>query len=151
MERLKLCISVIITLLLTVPTFKGVSQQIKGNYALITGGQECPFDTAVAIQINQYRVESESFNLCDSLIYDYQEYAISLERQSEIQDSLLAINKIKIKEKDNIISSKSELNNKLFIAYNVLYEEATRKKKIWQRPEFFIGIGTVIGYIIGRQ
>jgi hypothetical protein len=91
-------------------------------------GQRCPFDTAVAVNIGQYRLETLKFDLCDSLIValnlivDNQEQQIStLQRHF---DNLYEATQLYRSE----LNRKTELNRKLLLEYDKLYQKTWLKK-----------------------
>lgn len=86
------------------------AQSIDAQYSLMNKGQLCPFDTAVAIHIDTYRLESRKFNLCDSLIDLSNVRILNLtsqigerDKQIELYSSMIDIKNMQIEDKNKTI------------------------------------------------
>lgn len=60
----------------------------EGQYFKLLKGQSSPFDTAVAIQINRYRLETVKLKLADRLVDSLISEIKSLHRETSLDDSL---------------------------------------------------------------
>lgn len=101
----------------------------------------CPFDSAVAIQIDRYRLETRKLNLADSLI-------LNLNLQVSVQDGLIRTLENRLFIKDQIIETQESLivdkNKTIDLLSNYYFEP---KQTWWQknRDGIFFGSGLVIG------
>lgn len=134
---MKKFVIIIVILLLNVLT-------ISAQYSLMTRGELCPFDTAVAIHIDTYRLETQKMKLADTLITNLSYQVNLLEGQNVVCNNQLSLNKNLIFLKDQEIVSKQQTINSLL---NQL--EYKPEKTWWDRnhkPVLFIGgVGVGIG------
>jgi len=123
------------------------AQDTDGNYSLMFKGDRCPFDTAVAVNVKQYRAETMKFDLCDSLItslsniVDNQEQQIStLERKALNLQILNGAYELEIERKTLV-------NNKLFVEYDKLNKAYANEQRWIKRNGiwFYFGAGFFIG------
>ena len=120
-----------------------------GNYSLMKYGDRCPFDTAVAINIGQYRNETLKFDLCDSLITALQIITDNQRQQiSTFQNRVINLQELNIAYESEI-ERKSKVNADLFIEYQKM-SMAYAKERTWFKRNgkwFAFGAGIVIGGI----
>jgi len=123
-----------------------------GNYSLMTRGQRMPFDTAVAINLPQYRLETVKFDICDSLIAAL---VLITDNQSK-QIFTLEKRVLNLQELNAVcdaeIARKTKVNTDLYIEYQKL-SIANAKMQKWHRKKwipFSIGVaaGTATTYMI---
>lgn len=87
-----------------------IVQSSNAQYSLITKGQLCPFDSAVAVRLDVYRLETRKLNLGDTIINNLKEQlAISaqsvdaLNTQLTLRGEMLKIKDQQIADKDGTI------------------------------------------------
>jgi len=126
---------------------KQTTAQIFGNYSLMMKGQRLPFDTAVAVNIGQYRAETLKFDMCDSLITalshivdNQQKQVLTLEGRVS---NLLILNGMYELE----LERRALVNEKLLIEYHKL-SKAYDKERTWIKRNgkwIAFGVGVAIG------
>jgi len=122
---------------------------IKGQYSKMVMGEKCPFDTAVAIQITTYRMESKKMVMADSLISNMKLRIINCDslrllyfNNNNANISLLSIKTEEIKSKNITIN---RLKNEL--QYKQESNWWLRNKKYFVFVSGFISGGAVIHFI----
>lgn len=112
------------------------------QYSLMMKGDKCPFDSAVAVEISTYRLESSKFDACDIVI------KLSGERIS-VLDSIITNQSQSIMIKDKLLSTKEE---ELRIKQNTIIQLTTQiqgiPKNTWWRKNqkyFYIASGFITG------
>jgi len=113
-------------------------------------GDRCPFDTAVSINIGQYRLETQKFDLCDSLIAACNLVTYNLSEQVTTFESRV----INLQELNSAyeaeINRKTKVNNDLFIEYQKLSMAYAREKTWLKKNGKWIAFGAgLIGGAIG--
>ncbi len=80
------------------------------QYSLMTKGQLCPFDSAVAVRLDVYRLETRKLNLGDTIINNLkQQLALNtktiqeLDTQIYLRNEMLLIKDKQISDKDRTI------------------------------------------------
>jgi len=80
------------------------------QYSLMTKGQLCPFDSAVAVRLDVYRLETRKLNLGDTIINNLkQQLALNtktiqeLDAQIYLRNEMLLIKDKQISDKDRTI------------------------------------------------
>ena len=122
----------------------------------MTRGNRCPFDTAVAVNLPQYRQETLKFELCDSLIATLQ--LITDNQQAQI---ITLENRLQTLQELNTAAT-AELDRKTKVNMDLFFEHqklgiAYAKEKTWFKRNgrwvaFSAGIvaGSVATYYIVR-
>ena len=121
-----------------------------GNYSLMTRGQRLPFDTAVAVNIVQYRAETMKFDLCDSLITALSHIVDNQNKQISILEGRVSNLQEFNSMFESEIARKALVNNNLLIEYNRL-SKAYDKERTWFKRNgkwVYIGIGFAAGAVI---
>jgi uncharacterized coiled-coil protein SlyX len=110
-------------------------------------GQVCPFDTAVAIQIDQYRLESKKLKAADEFKF-YADSTIKVQRyRIDTLESNIGFQQQRIEIKDSLIQSKQRDLNYCEKNASELQDKLTKKYNWWSRNEkYFWGTG---GFIVG--
>lgn len=110
MNTIKLILNIAILLL--------IGQTSKAQYSFMTRGQVCPFDSAVAMQIDTYRLESRKINLADTIIANLKEQLLvkdkivtSLQNRIVLRDRMIDLKELQLLDKDKTI----ELLSKFYI------------------------------------
>ena len=117
-------------------------QTSKAQYSLMTKGQLCPFDTAVAVRIDTYRLETRKLNLGDTIINNLKsQLALSAEKVASLNSQLSFRNEM-LKIKDQQIADKDKTIELLTISFYIKPEESWFKRN--QKVIYFIG-GAVLG------
>lgn len=134
--KLKMIITTLLLIVLLSNTF--------AQYTLLRKGEKCPYDTAVAVRIDVYRIESQKLTICDQYITQQNKEIDSLksfisnsEKIFIQQNNLLQLCQNYNLQKENTIKQLSENFDNLFQLCN--------KKPNWlQRNKFIIGLTTGI-------
>lgn len=102
MKRLMLSIAILLL----------VALSSKAQYSLMTRGQLCPFDSAVAIRLDVYRLETQKLNLADTIINNLKAQLIlntqiveELNKQLSFKNEIINIKDLQIADKDKTIES----------------------------------------------
>lgn len=106
---------------------------IKAQYSKLTLGQRCPFDTAVAVQIKTYRLESLKFQKGDSLIS-------ILKSRIQVSDSISADLKIRLMYSQSLVGLKNEELAVKIQTIETLKKELQYKPKTtwWDRNQKYV-------------
>ena len=134
--RLKMIITTLLLIVLISNTF--------AQYTLLRKGEKCPYDTAVAVRIDVYRIESQKLTICDQFINQQNKEIDSLksfisnsEKIFIEQNNLYQLSLNHLSEKEKTIKELSENFDNL----NALCS----KKPSWiNRNQFLIGLTTGI-------
>lgn len=118
-----------------------IGQSSKAQYSLMTRGQLCPFDTAVAIHVDTYRMESRKLNLADSVITNLQaRLDVSIEATASLQNRL-ELDQELLKVREQQIAMKNKQMEALIANYTI-----KPKDTWWTRNERTIYlVGGMIG------
>lgn len=118
-----------------------IGQSSKAQYSLMTRGQLCPFDTAVAIHVDTYRMESRKLNLADSVIANLQaRLDVSIEATATLQ-SRLELDRELLKVREQQLAIKNKQMEALIANYTI-----KPKDTWWTRNERTIYlVGGMIG------
>lgn len=99
-----------IKLLLIIAILLSIGQTSKAQYSLMLKGQRCPFDSAVAIHIDTYRLESKKLNLADTIISNLKhqllvkdELNLVLQNKVNIHIQMLELKDSQLADKDKTI------------------------------------------------
>jgi hypothetical protein len=139
---LKVLISIAVLLL--------TAQNSDAQYSLMKRGELCPFDTAVAIHIDMYRVESEKLILCDTLVSGlWTELSLMRQKEGSLLDMagyyarLYALREEDVKLKDETI-----------VRLNLNFSDLEKKYRLhtnfWQKNKGWIGFagGIIVSGVI---
>jgi hypothetical protein len=114
----------------------------KAQYSLMTRGERCPFDSAVAIRLDVYRLEGRKMKLADTLITNLsyragiaEEMTVSLNRQLAYATGLLQV-------KEDVIFTKEATIRELLKQMSYVPERSWWEKN--NKPVLFIG-GVAVG------
>ena len=131
-------------------TLLAIAQTSKAQYTLAIKDQLVPYDSAVIIELDKYRQETNVINLQSELIDSLRQETESLYKEIDKSSELnsVALSKISILveqsiEKDKFIQDQST-------TINNLYEESLKPTPIWNKTWFKIGIGAVAGIAITK-
>lgn len=116
---------------------------INAQYSLMSKGQLCPFDSAVAIQIDTYRLESKKLDLAEALINNLKASIIS-------KDSSILLLETKDKIKDQIISTQLDIirdKDRTIEALTFYYSPP--KQDWWQKNKNYVLLGAIITIGLG--
>lgn len=124
------------------------------QYALLKFEQLCPFDSAVAVHLPAYRLETLKFKSCDSIVacvdsmvrsYEmrigHYEYALNYSY------SLYEHEKAAVAIKEETIARLNDYNRDL---NHALTSEERRNRRKWWWIAGGVVVGGVVGYLIGR-
>jgi len=126
---------------------KETTAKILGNYSLMTKGQRSPFDTAVAVNIRQYRAETLKFDLCDSLITALQLITDNQNKQILILEKRVENLRELTAAYEAEITRKNAVNVDLMNEYGRL-SKAYGKERTWLKRNgkwLWFGAGIIVG------
>ena len=126
---------------------KEATAEVFGNYSFMTKGQRSPFDTAVAINIGQYRVETMKFDLCDSLITTLQSITDNQQKQILTLEGRVSNLQILNGTYEMELERKALVNNQLLMEYDRL-NKAYSKERTWFKRNgkwLWFGAGIIVG------
>jgi hypothetical protein len=103
-------------------------------------GQRCPFDTAVAINIGQYRLETLKFDLCDSLVATFEAQLATFEREVATLREMNTNCETEIIRKNTVIEAYR-------IEYDIINKAYAREKTWFRKNEWWVGFG--VGVVAG--
>ena len=119
-----------------------IVQISNAQYSLMTKGQLCPFDSAVAVRLDVYRLETRKLNLGDSIINNLKRQ-LSLHSQSiESLNTRLYLNTEMLNIKDMQIAEKDKTIELLTTNFYIKPKDTWFKRN--ERTIYFIG-GMVLG------
>lgn len=130
-----------------------LTSAVHPGYRLILKGQPSPFDSAVAINLPIYRLESEKLKLGSELIDSLGQEIRSLYQTIQISDSLYRLSQIE----NRALSAAYLQKDSLATSYLNLYHDADKRaqeylnnnKRTWIEDPKTWGVGgVVIGFII---
>ena len=122
----------------------------EAQYTKIIKGQVSPYDTAVAIRIDVYRLETKKLKYGNALIDSLTANMESISKELELANQLIST---QVKERirmTKVIHGKDSINQQLFklnMACNVVATKALRKKD-WHRDHKTWVMGVLIILLI---
>ena len=112
------------------------------QYSLMTKGQLCPFDSAVAVRLDVYRLETRKLNLGDTIINNLkQQLALNTKTIQELDTQIYLRNEMLL-IKDKQISDKDRTIELLSTNFYIKPEDTWFKRN--ERIIYFIG-GIITG------
>jgi len=112
---------------------------VKAQYIKLYYNDKCPFDTAVAIQINTYRAESRKLSLADSILSNFDKQIVEYKILNTQKDSALMflyrINLLSDKE----IDQKNRTINDLSSTFDKIVELNKKQNTWFNRNKLAIG------------
>lgn len=114
--------------------------QAPPKYIKVLRGQVSPFDTAVLVEINQYRLETKKLRAADALLKGYDNEIAHLYRAAADCDSLRAATTALIASKDRQIASKELTIQQLNDQFDALLKLQAPRPNWFTRNKFWIGI-----------
>ncbi len=112
------------------------------QYSLMTKGQLCPFDSAVAVRLDVYRLETRKLNLGDTIINNLkQQLALNTKTIQELDTQIYLRNEMLL-IKDKQISDKDRTIELLSTNFYVKPKDTWFKRN--ERTIYFIG-GIITG------
>lgn len=111
--------------------------QIFSQYLKAVRGTAVPFDTAVIIEIGQYRLETKKLRLANLLVNSYGDESAGLYRQAIICDSLHMLDSAMIASFRRLVDSKDYIiaaqrdNMQMLLKLSVPHETWWSKNKLW--------------------
>lgn len=119
-----------------------------GQYKLLLKGQPSPFDTAVAIHIDRYRVETHKLRLADTLIRELIFENTSRLHERQMNDSLSVARMFVMRELTQSNIRKDVTIATLNTNYNKLFHEATLPKRWYEDPWKVGPAGFCLGVVL---
>ncbi len=123
----------------------GRTFNVSAQYSMMTRGQLCPFDSAVAIHIDTYRLETMKLSLADSMIFNLEsQLDVNIQANLSLKNQL-ELNKEMLKVREQQLEMKNRQMDALIANYHVKPPETwwTRNHK----KVCFIG-GLITGGVI---
>lgn len=112
------------------------------QYSLMTKGQLCPFDSAVAVRLDAYRLETKKLNLGDTVINNLkQQLALNTKTIQELNTQIYLRNEMLL-IKDKQISDKDRTIELLSTNFYIKPKDTWFKRN--ERTIYFIG-GIITG------
>lgn len=112
------------------------------QYSLMTKGQLCPFDSAVAVRLDVYRLETRKLNLGDTIINNLkQQLVLNTKTVQELNSQIYLRNEMLI-IKDKQISDKNKTIELLTVNFYNKPKDTWFKRN--ERTIYFIG-GLITG------
>lgn len=112
------------------------------QYSLMTKGQLCPFDSAVAVRLDVYRLETKKLNLGDTIINNLkQQLALNTKTIQELNTQIYLRNEMLL-IKDKQISDKDRTIELLSTNFYIKPKDTWFKRN--ERIIYFIG-GIITG------
>lgn len=112
------------------------------QYSLMTKGQLCPFDSAVAVRLDVYRLETKKLNLGDTIINNLkQQLALNTKTIQELDTQIYLRNEMLL-IKDKQISDKDRTIELLSTNFYIRPKDTWFKRN--ERTIYFIG-GIITG------
>lgn len=112
------------------------------QYSLMTKGQLCPFDSAVAVRLDVYRLETRKLNLGDTIINNLkQQLALNTKTIQELDTQIYLRNEMLL-IKDKQISDKDRTIELLSTNFYIRPKDTWFKRN--ERTIYFIG-GIITG------
>lgn len=112
------------------------------QYSLMTKGQLCPFDSAVAVRLDVYRLETSKLNLGDTIINNLkQQLALNTKTIQELNTQIYLRNEMLL-IKDKQISDKDRTIELLSTNFYIKPKDTWFKRN--ERTIYFIG-GIITG------
>lgn len=140
----------LILLLLIVPI---ISIAQPGKYTKAVKGDRVQFDTAVIVEIGQYRAETKKLRAADQLLRGYETEILSMSRISSICDSLHEADRGLIASQDRMLRIKEHTIGQLTDQFNALLKIQAPRKTWFDRNKFWVGLiagGGVSAYICSK-
>lgn len=120
------------------------------RYVLAICGDKSPFDTAVIVEINQYRQETKKLRTADALLKGYDAEIASVYRAAAAADSMRAAYIALLASKDRLIVSKDQTIRQMGEQFDALLKLQAPRPTWFARNKFWLGIltgGAVSAYI----
>ncbi len=119
-----------------------------GQYKLLKHNEPNPFDSAVAIRIDRYRLETRKLNLCDQLIDSLTNEIRAHMKVRKQMDSVAAIQQGQITALTNSNARIRGVVNDLNTKFDELFVETRKQNKLLRSPYFWFVLGMAGGVII---
>lgn len=137
-------------MLLIAPIFSNAQPS---KYTKAVKGDRVQFDTAVIIEINQYRAETKKLRAADQLLRGYETEILSMSRISSICDSLHEADRGLMASQDRMLQIKEHTISKLNEQFAALLKIQAPRKSWFDRNKFWVGLiagGGVSAYICSK-
>lgn len=108
------------------------------QYAKLTKGQPVPFDTAVAIRIDVYRIETKKLRYGQQLVDSLLQEIKSLHWESKLADSLTVLDRFTIAAQASTIQRKDSVNHLFKQDFDRLYGLVKPEKVWYKKPEVLL-------------
>ena len=113
-------------------------QTSKAQYTKLLKGQASHYDTAVAIRIDIYRMESKRLKYGAKLIDSLTANVVSVSKELSLSDSLGTVKDVELVKYKKVLHVKDSINlqlNTLNESYNKIANEAISKNKWHKDPK----------------
>ena len=126
---------------------KQTTAEVFGNYSFMTKGQRSPFDTAVAVNLPQYRLETLKFDLCDSLITALQSITDNQNKQIFLLEERVENLRELTAAYEAQITRKNAVNVDLMNEYGRLSKSYAKERTWFKRNGKWLcfGVGVAVG------
>lgn len=116
----------------------------------MTKGQAVPFDTAVVVQINTYRLESQKMEQADTLVASQRALITHLQGAVATASELNATNNRIVSEQAALLAAKLQHQQTLEEQVAALRKIAAKKTPWYADPKLWGTAGLVIGILLTR-
>lgn len=120
----------------------------------LTRGQISPFDTAVAVSIDQYRKETRKLQLADGLILRQDSLTRALIEKSWTCDSLIAATSMRLfalaDRSDRLERQWKEAEADLSISLDRLIEAEQKLRSPFRKPWIYLALGAGVTLILSK-
>lgn len=143
-----LCLSFEIAAQDTVDSSEPINNPIGIFYSLLLKGMPAPYDTTVAVRVDEYRRVRNKIFLADSLV-DAKDDELAraydlIQEKDSAQAVTLEIAAANARANERLTQTNAQLNRD----YDELYLETSKPKPLIQRPWFLIAAGAVGGALL---
>lgn len=122
----------------------------EAQYSLLRRGQVVPFDSAIAIEITQYRAIRIKAITADMYIESLKQEIVGLRQEVNAMDSMTHILSVVTRNQEEFRSANAKSFSDLNEKFNTLLIETTTPKRWYERRGVLIGIGVLGTYLITR-
>lgn len=130
-----------------------MSAQAQSPYTMLLKSEKSPYDTAVAIEIKTYRIETTKLRFADIVIDSLSSENVSLRKEIDAADTVMKWQAVTITTQDDLIQKSetrwTDLNSNYQQIFKLIQEKDEPEK--WYKNKYlWIGAAFVSGVLIAR-
>lgn len=149
---MKLFATLTIASILIALSFNAAAQE--GKYVKLTRGQIVPFDTAVAVSIDQYRKETRKLQLADAVILRQDSLTRALISKSRACDSLIGATDLQLlmlrRRSGRLQGQWQEAESDLSQALDQVTVAERKLRSPFRKPWIYLALGAGVTLILSR-